>query len=73
MFISTSKVLFSLKGYNDGKWKQVVIFQEENKGSNFKFNYTKMFVNSPDNFVVIPYSRVHLHDYSSISPYRRGK
>ncbi|XP_052058141.1 axotactin-like isoform X6 [Mytilus californianus] len=53
--------------FNDGEWKQIVIQERINKNN---LAVTKMFVNSPDNMVIVPYSRLKLPTYSS-APFKR--
>lgn len=53
--------------FNDGEWKQIVIQEQIDKNN---LPVTKMFVNSPDNMVIVPYSRLKLPTYSS-APFKR--
>ncbi|XP_071177619.1 axotactin-like isoform X4 [Mytilus edulis] len=53
--------------FNDGEWKQIVIQEQIDKNN---FHVTKMFVNSPDNMVIVPYSRLKLPTYS-YTPFKK--
>ncbi|XP_063434354.1 axotactin-like isoform X5 [Mytilus trossulus] len=54
--------------FNDGEWKQIVIQEQIDKNNLY---VTKMFVNSPDNMVIVPYSRLKLPTYSSKTPFTK--
>ncbi|VDI54244.1 Hypothetical predicted protein [Mytilus galloprovincialis] len=53
--------------FNDGEWKQIVIQEQIDKNN---LHVTKMFVNSPDNMVIVPYSRLKLPTYS-YTPFKK--
>ena len=58
--ICQKKMLFYTSDLNNGEWKQIVIHEEKNNNN----QQTRMFVDSPDNSLIIPYSRLKLHQYS---------